>query len=130
MEPKIIEKRNLLITSLFQGGSSINLAPEQILNATLFVWQKRYKARGIQRKVSLLDIGIEDRQISLLALHISFGMQRKALLEAFKISPSTFANDIRNMSFALLYSHKFQRAYALLCVDIQYYARWHYQHQH
>ena len=125
MEHQLIEKRNLLISSLFQGGSSINLAPEQILNATLFVWQKKYKARGVRVKISLPDIGMEDRKISLLALSISFGIERKLLLEAFEISQSTFAKDIKQMSIALLSSHKFQRAYAGLCVDIQYYARWH-----
>lgn len=130
MEHKIIEKRNLLISSLFQGGSSINLAPEQLLNATLFVWQKRYKARGVRAKITLHDIKAEDRQLSLLALQISFGMERATLIEAFGISYSTFMKDIALMSVALLNSHKFQRAYAILCVDIQYYARWHYQHQH
>lgn len=130
MEPKIIEKRNLLISSLFQGGSSVNLAPEQLLNATLFVWQKKYKARGVRAKLTLHDIKAEDRQLSLLALQISFGMERTNLIEAFGISYSTFMKDIALMSVALLSSHKYQRAYALLCVDIQYYARWHYQHQH
>lgn len=130
MDQKFIEKRNLLISSLFQGGSSINIAPEQLLNATLFVWQKRYKARGVRAKISLHDIKAEDRQLSLLALQISFGMERTALIEAFEISYSTFMKDIALMSVALLSSHKYQRAYALLCVDIQYYARWHYQHNH
>lgn len=130
MEHQLIEKRNLLISSLFQGGSSINLAPAQLLNATLFVWQKKYKARGVRAKITLHDIKAEDRQLSLLALQISFGIERKNLLEAFEICQSTFANDIKQMSVALLSSHKYQRAYALLCVDIQYYARWHYQHQH
>ena len=130
MEHQLIEKRNLLISSLFQGGSSINLAPAQLLNATLFVWQKRYKARGVRAKMTLHDIKAEDRQLSLLALQISFGMERTALIGAFKISQSTFAKDINQMSIALLSSHKYQRAYALFCVDIQYYARWHYQHNH
>lgn len=130
MEPKIIEKRNLLISSLFQGGSNFNLAPNQLLNATLFVWQKKYKARGVHAKISLPDIRIEDRQLSLLALSISFGINRKTLLQAFEISRYTFANDIKQMSVALLSSHKFQRAYSNLCVDIQYYAHWHYQHKH
>lgn len=130
MEQNLIEKRNLLISSLFQGGSSFNLAPEQLLNATLFVWQKRYKDRGVRAKITLHDIKAEDRQLSLLALQISFGIDRTSLIGAFRISYSTFMKDINLMSNALLNSHKYQRAYALLCVDIQYYARWHYQHQH
>lgn len=130
MEQNIIEKRNSLISSLFQGDSSSSLAPEQILNATLFVWQKKYKARGVRVRISLPDIGMEDRKISLLALSISFGIERKKLLEAFEISQSTFAKDIKQMSIALLASRKYQQAYAGLCVDIQYYARWHYQLNH
>lgn len=130
MEQNIIEKRNSLISSLFQGGSNVSIAPRQLLNATLFVWQKKYRARGVRAKVSLPNIGIEDRQISLLVLYISFGVERKTLLETFEISPATFANDIRQMSVALLSSHKYQQAYATLCTDIQYYARWHHQYNH
>lgn len=130
MEHKLIEDRNSLISSLFQSGANVSLAPGQLLNATLFVWQKRYKGLGVREKVSLPKLKIEDRQISLLALSVSFGMERKALIEAFGISPSTFANDIKQMSIALLSSRKYQQAYATLCVDIQYYARWHHQYNH
>lgn len=130
MEQNIIEKRNLLISSLFQGGTKVNFAPEQLLNATLFVWQKKYRVRGVRAKVTLPDIRIEDRQISLLALQVSFGMERKTLCDAFDIRQSTFGNDIRQMSVALLSSRKYQQAYASLCVDIQYYARWHHQYKH
>lgn len=130
MEPKLIEKRNLLISSLFQGGSNVSIAPDQLLNATLFVWQKKYRARGVRAKMSLHDLKMEDRQLSLLALNISFGIEREKIIGAFKISRSTYANDTRLMSIALLSSHKYQQAYATLCTDIQYYARWHYQHNH
>lgn len=130
MEHQLIEKRNSLIYSLFQGDSSVNLAPGQILNASLFVWQKKYKARGVRAKLSLHDIKVEDRQLSLLALHVSFGMERTTLTKAFQIGQSTFSNDIKQMSIALLSSRKFQQAYANLCVDIQYYARWHHQYNH
>ena len=130
MEQNIIEKRNLLISSLFQGGTKVNFAPEQILNATLFVWQQKYRVRGVRAKVTLPDLRIEDRQLSLLAPQVSFGMEREPLLNAFKISKRTFRNDIRQMSIALLSSIKYQRAYKSLCVDIKYYARWHHQYKH
>lgn len=130
MEQNIIEKRNSLISSLFKGDSSISLAPEQLLNATLLVWQKRYKGLGVREKVSLPKLKIEDRQISLLALSVSFGMERKALMEAFNVSSSTFAKDIKMMSIALLSSRKYQLIYTYLCINAQYYARWHYQFKH
>lgn len=130
MEPKIIERRNLLISSLFRGASKISLAPDQLLNATLFVWQRDYKARGVRKKVTLKNLKIEDRQISLLALNVSFGLSREALYEAFEISESTYLRSINMMSVALLSSHKYQKRYADFCLDVQYYAKWHYQHRH
>ncbi len=130
MEQKIIEKRNELISSLFEGGTKNSLAPDQLLNATLFVWQKCYKARGVVAKITLPNIGKEDRQLSLLALSISFGMERNTLMKAFEVSRFTFANDIKQMTIALLSSRKYQRAYSNLCTDIRYYARWHHQYRH
>lgn len=130
MEQNIFEKRNSLISSLFQGVSSVNLAPRQLLDSTLYVWQKRYKGLGIRKRVTLQNLKIEDRQISLLALSVSFGVERKSLLEAFKISPSTFAKDIKMISIALLSSRKYQLTYTYLCNSVQYYARWYYQYKH
>ena len=129
METKLIERRNSLISSLFQGASKNNLAPDQIISATLFVWRKVFKAKGVSANITLPDIPLENRQLSILALSVSFGIDRKTLCEAFDIKARTFQNDLKAMSVALLSSHKLQKQYATFCTDVLYYARWHYQYK-
>lgn len=130
MEQEFIEKRNQLISSLFKGGTKVNFAPDQLLNATLFVWQKKYRVRGVRTKVTLPGLRIEDRQLSLLALQVSFGMECESLVKAFEISDRTFRRDINLLSVALLSSRKYQQAYAKLCTDILFCARWYHQYNH